>query len=278
MNSSTLLIACDDKKGLVAKITGALFQRELNIVSNSEFVEHDTRRFFMRTEVEGDFAEEALLEELKSLLPAGAEVRLAPKECKRIVVLATREPHCLGDLLIRCGFNETNAEIVAVVSNHDILRELVEKFGHPYHYVPHAGLSRDEHEAEVLRILDGYEFDYIVMAKYMRILNPGFVNRFPYRIVNIHHSFLPAFIGANPYKQAFDRGVKIIGATAHFATESLDEGPIIEQHVNAIGHHNSPRDITRAGHNIEKTVLARALDKVLDDRVFVSGNKTIIFD
>lgn len=272
-----LLISCADRKGLVADITGILFRRDLNIINNAEFVEHATGRFFMRTVMDGDLDEADLVAELCGLLPDEAEVRMAEKRKKRIVVFASRESHCLGDILVRAAFDELNAEILAVISNHPVLRDLTEKFSHPYHEVAHGGLSREGHEAAVREVLASYPADYLVLAKYMRILTPDFVRRYRSRIINIHHSFLPAFIGARPYHQAYERGVKIIGATAHFVNESLDEGPIIAQNVEPIGHQYEPRDIARAGHHIEKVVLARALDLVFDDRVFVSGNRTILF-
>ncbi len=278
METRVILINCPDQKGIVARVTGCLFQRGLNIVSNWEFVEAETTRFFMRTEVEGALGETDLVTELRGLLPAGSTVRLAANRKKRIVILATRESHCLGDLLIRCRFNEMNAVVQGVISNHAVLGSLVESFGHPFHHLSHENKSREEHEADVVRVLEPYAADYLVLAKYMRVLSADFVERFPHRIINIHHSFLPAFIGANPYQQAHDRGVKIIGATAHFVTAALDDGPIIAQDVVPVGHQHGPKQLARAGHNVEKIVLARALNLVLDDRVFVSGNKTVIFD
>lgn len=278
VQTRVLLIACTDEKGLVARITGTLFEHGLNIVSNGEFVDPDHRRFFMRTEIDGPLDEDRLLARLREQLPARAEVRLAEARKKRIVVFATREPHCLGDLLIRSAFNDINGEILAVVSNRDVLGPLVTKFGHPFHFLPHQDRTREEHEREILDTIRPYAADYLVLAKYMRILTPGFIAPYRNRIINIHHSFLPAFIGANPYRQAYERGVKIIGATAHFVSESLDEGPIIAQHVNPIAHQDTPGDIADAGHDIEKIVLARALHLVFNDRVFVTGNKTVIFD
>ena len=278
MNRHTLLVKCPDEVGLVAKITTTFFERGLNIVSNWEHVDPDTRRFFMRTEVEGEVDADGLVSQLTPLLPDDAQIRVAEPGRRRIVVLVTKEAHCLGDLLIRCSFGEVNAEIQAVIGNRDTLKDMVEAHGIPFHYIPADDLERDAHEQQVLEVLDRYDPEYLVLAKYMRILNPGFVQRYPNRIINIHHSFLPAFIGANPYRQAYERGVKIVGATAHFVNESLDEGPIIAQNVVPIGHHHSPRDITIAGHKVETITLGRALDLVFDDRVFVCGNKTVVFD
>lgn len=276
--SRICLIACDDEVGLVAKVTGILFHRGLNIVSNWEYVDHASQRFFMRTEIEGTFEDNDLVKDITAALPGGAMVRLALNRPRRLVVMATREPHCLGDLLIRCAFRTLNAEILAVVGNHDILKPLTEQFGHPFHTVSHEGRSREEHEADVLEVLERYHPDFVILAKYMRILTPAFVERYRHRLINIHHSFLPAFIGANPYRQAYERGVKIIGATAHFVNDTLDEGPIIAQNTVPIGHHHTPKDLAAAGRNVETMVLARALDLVFNERVFVCGNRTIVFD
>ena len=176
------------------------------------------------------------------------------------------------------SFKELNAHVMAVVSNHDTLRPLVEKFGLPFHSLPHGNLAPEVHEAEVLTAVLKYRPDYVVLAKYMRILSPAFVRRFPARIVNIHHSFLPAFAGARPYHQAFDRGVKVIGATAHFVTDELDAGPIIVQQVIPVDHTHTADALAQSGHDVEQMVLARALRLVFEDRVFLCGNRTVIFD
>jgi formyltetrahydrofolate deformylase len=205
-------------------------------------------------------------------------VEFAPLEKKRVVVLVSKEHHCLGDLLIRNQFGELNSTIVAVVSNHETLRELVESFKIPFHFVPAGELSREAHEAEILKAVAACEADFLVLAKYMRILTAEFVRKFERRIINIHHSFLPAFVGAKPYQQAYNRGVKVIGATAHFVTDALDEGPIIVQQVIPVHHSHSAEDLASAGRDVEQIVLARALKLVFEDRVFLSGNRTIIFD
>lgn len=184
----------------------------------------------------------------------------------------------MGDILIRYEDGELDAEIVAVVSNYDLLEPLVEKFGIPFHTVSHVDLSREAHEAKVLeKLAELGEFDYIVLAKYMRILTPTFVEAYEDKIINIHHSFLPAFIGANPYKQAYERGVKIIGATAHFVNNDLDEGPIIAQDVIHVDHAYDWKQLQSLGRDVEKIVLSRALKLALEDRIFVYGNKTVIF-
>jgi formyltetrahydrofolate deformylase len=272
-----VLIDCTDSKGLVYRIAKVFFERDLNIDSNREFVDKENDRFFMRTVVTGRFEPDELRDELRAVLPPDASLRVVVPAPKKIVLMATKESHALGDILIRHADGELDAEICCVIANRDVLRDLVERFDIPFHYIPADGKTREVHEAEVLETLRRYRFDYIVLAKYMRILTPDFVAHYPGRIINIHHSFLPAFIGANPYKQAYERGVKIIGATAHFVTDDLDEGPIIAQDVIPVNHRFDWRDMQRAGRDVEKVVLSRALDLVLNDRVFINGNKTIVF-
>ncbi len=273
-----LLIDCPDKIGLVYRVTSILFKNHLNIIRNDEFVDHQSNHFFMRTEFSGDLDAPKLIADLEGLgdIDKG-HIRLNPRKKKNIVILATKEHHCLGDLLIRYAYDELDANVLAVVSNHRILQPLVAKFGIPFHYISHVGLERRAHEEMVEKALAIYNPEFLVLAKYMRILTPEFVRPYSNRIINIHHSFLPAFIGANPYKQAYDRGVKIIGATAHFVNDDLDEGPIIHQDVIQVSHQMSAKDMARAGRDGEKIVLARALKKVFQDRVFIHRNRTIVF-
>jgi len=273
-----LLINCPDETGLVHRITGVLYRHGLNIVSNSEFVDRDAELFFMRTEFSGEVDAAGIVRELQIILPNADMIRLADDVPRRIVVLATMEPHCLGDLLVRHEYGELNSQILAVVSNHEELGSLVRKFDVPFRFVGHEGIGREAHEQAVLAAIAGYSPEYIVLAKYMRVLSPAFVAQYPGRIINIHHSFLPAFAGAAPYRQAFERGVKIIGATAHFVTSELDMGPIIAQDVIDVHHGHSAADMARAGRDVEKIVLARALKIVFEERVFLSGNRTIIFE
>ena len=278
MSNQVLLVECDDRRGLVHAITGVLLKHGLNVVGNQEFVELGSSRFFMRTEFEGAADTGQLEAEVRHALPANASVRLSNLAPKRIVVLASKEHHCLGDILIRHAFGELNAQVLAELAKHAALQPLVAKFDLPFHLVSHEALTREAHEAEVLKIIERLQPDYLVLAKYMRMLTPEFVRRFPAHIVNIHHSFLPAFVGARPYQQAFDRGVKVIGATAHFVTEKLDEGPIIVQQVIPVDHTHTAHNLTQAGRDVEQMVLARALRLVFEDRVFLCGNRTVIFD
>ena len=274
-----VLIDCKDEKGLVYKVSKTFFEFGLNVEKNREFVDATNGKFFMRSEVSGKFDPLALEAELKTVLPEKANIRLVEPKPKRIVLMATKESHCLGDILIRHEAGELEAEILGVVSNYDTLRTLVEKFEIPYIHVSHEGLQRAEHESRILEALERFgAIDYIVLAKYMRILTPEFVGHYEERIINIHHSFLPAFIGANPYKQAYDRGVKIIGATAHFVNNNLDEGPIIAQDVIPVTHAMDWQQMRNAGRDVEKIVLAKALKLALEDKIFVYANKTVIFD
>ncbi len=273
-----VLIHCNDEKGLVYKVSSVFFHRDLNIISNNEFVDKTHNKFFMRSVVSGEIDPAALREELASLLPSGAHLDVIAPRKKRIVLMATKESHALGDILIRYEAGELDAQILGVVSNYDLLEPLVSKFDIPFHTVSHEGCDRDEHERRVLEQLAAFgDIDYIVLAKYMRILTPRFVEAYEDKIINIHHSFLPAFIGANPYKQAYERGVKIIGATAHFVNNHLDEGPIIAQDIIRVNHAYGWEDMQRAGRDVEKIVLSRALKLALEDRIFVHANKTIIF-
>ncbi len=272
-------IDCSDEKGLVHKITGVFYHNHLNIISNHEYVEEENNLFFNRSEIEGEAVDnQRIVNGLQGILPEDATIRISPKSKKNIVVLVTKEHHAIGELLLKNHYNELNANILAVIGNHKPLGDLVERFGLPFHFVGHENLSREAHEQAVRAVIDPYNPDYLVLAKYMRVLTPEFVAAYENKIINIHHSFLPAFIGANPYRQAYERGVKIIGATAHFVSNVLDEGPIIAQNVMPVSHSQSWQEMAQAGRDGEKIVLAKALKLVFDDKVFVHGNKTIIFE
>ena len=278
---AVLLVECPDQRGLVHAISGVLLRHGCNVVGNQEFVDASSGRFYMRTEFDGPEVSatgQQLVAETQASLPIGAQVRLAQPGPKRIVVLVSREHHCLGDLLIRHQFGGINARIEAVISNHALLGDLVRKFEVPFHLVPAHGLDRTAHEAAVRCILDEIQPEFLVLAKYMRVLSPDFVRRYPSRIINIHHSFLPAFVGAKPYHQAFQRGVKVIGATAHLVTDDLDAGPILVQQVIPVDHTHAAADLVRAGRDVEQFALAQALRLVFEDRVFLAGNRTVIFD
>jgi formyltetrahydrofolate deformylase len=273
-----LLIQCADRVGLVHSITGILSAHGLNITAMREFVDEAAGRFFTRIEFRGEIANNtALRQELSDKLPAGAVITIDPKQRKKIAVLVTREHHCLGDILVRNFFNTLHAEVACVIGNYDELQGFTEQFGVPFYHVPHQDKPKDLFEQEILHIVEPLGVDYLVLAKFMRILSPEFVGAFQGRIINIHHSFLPAFIGANPYRQAFERGVKIIGATAHFVTNDLDEGPIIFQQTTHVDHTFGVAEMVTTGKEIERSVLSAALELVFQNRVFVTGNKTIVF-
>lgn len=273
----TVLITCQDMKGLVFNISSVLLKNNLNIERNDEFVDKSSNQFFMRTLVNGDSNADKLSQDLRAALPQEAQIQVVAERKKSIIILCTKENHCLGDLLLRYDSGELNVNIQAVISNHSNLKNLVQRFGIDFFHISAEGISREDHEKLVLQKCSEYEVDFLALAKYMRILSPHFVEAYKNKIINIHHSFLPAFIGANPYKQAYERGVKIIGATAHFVNNHLDEGPIITQDITKIDHTYSWQDMQKAGRDVEKVVFARAIELVLSDRVFIHGNKTVVF-
>ena len=280
MNNQTLiLIQCQDAVGLVASVAQVIAKHHLNIVTMREFVDEENRKFFVRVVCSGVPAEASLLQQdLEINLPAGAQVSINPAREKKIVILVTKEHHCLADILVRHFFMTLSASVQAVIGNYEVLKEFTEKFDIPYHYVSHEDKSREAFEQELAETIIPYQADYIVLAKFMRILSPTFVAKFENKLINIHHSFLPAFIGANPYRQAYKRGVKIIGATAHYVTNDLDEGPIIVQRTKSINHSYDVPDLVTAGKEIEKAVLSQAIQLLTEDRVMLQGNKTIVFE
>lgn len=278
MNELTILISCPDQVGLVTNITKVLASHQLNIIAMREFVDEENKAFFTRIGCTGDLGDLGKLKEkLLENLPNNAEVNLITQSDKQIAVLVTKEYHCLSEILIKNQFKTLGANVKCVIGNYEDLRDFTEKLGIPYYYISHLDKDKAQFEAEIKTILNQFDLDYLVLAKFMRILSADFVNTYTGKIINIHHSFLPAFIGANPYRQAFNRGVKIIGATAHFVTSNLDEGPIITQHTNHIDHNFGVKEMIRSGKEIEKAVLNEALELLFEDRIFVSGNKTIIF-
>ena len=272
-----VIIQCKDQIGLVADISRLLAMAGLNIISMREHVDKAEARFFMRLEVDGAGDEDSLTKGLREILPAGAEVHVNPVPDKKIVVMVTREYHCLADILVRNEFGTLGASVSCVIGNHDLLQKICQRFEIPFHLVSYDAAGIDP-EAALIELINSYTPDYVVLAKFMRILSHRFVAQYPRKIINIHHSFLPAFVGANPYRQAFERGVKLIGATAHFVTNDLDEGPIIAQQIIPVNHSFTAADMVKSGKEIETAVLARALRLVLGDRVFVYGNKTVVFE
>ncbi|MEH6394988.1 MULTISPECIES: formyltetrahydrofolate deformylase [unclassified Pseudoalteromonas] len=274
--NTILTTQCADDVGLIAKITGLCHQHNLNITRNNEFVDKDAQRFFMRTELTGAPAPD-FLNQLQALLPDGAQLALHTDEKTKVVLLATKEAHCLGGVLLKQFEQALNIEVLAVIANYPDLAPLAKGFDVPFHVVSHEGLSRAEHDLQVGDLIASYKPDIIGLAKYMRILSPEFVGRFDGKIINIHHSFLPAFIGAKPYHQAFERGVKIIGATAHFVNNELDEGPIIMQDVTHVNHANTAEMMAKMGKDVEKTVFCKALQLASEHKLFINGNRTVVF-
>lgn len=273
-----VVIQCKDKVGLVAGITGVLAKEQLNIVSLREHVDKGENRFFIRIHIEQETESQALESKLQQVLPPDAMITVNPLPEKKVVVLVTKEYHCLADILIRHYFKTLGARVQCVIGNHDTLQNFCQRFDIPFYQVSHAEIEKEAFESQLTSLIDKHSPDYIVLAKFMRILSPDFVARFSGRIINIHHSFLPAFVGASPYRQAFERGVKLIGATAHFVTNELDEGPIIAQQIIPVTHSHTSGDMMKAGKEIETAVLAKALNLVFEDRVLVYKNKTVVFE
>ncbi|MGN6214944.1 formyltetrahydrofolate deformylase [Parafilimonas sp.] len=273
-----IVIQCKDRVGLVAAISGVLSANAINIVAMREHVDTAAMRFFMRLETTHYETPDKLQQDLLQVLPQDANVHVNPSPEKKIIVLVTKEYHCLADILIRNYFKTLGATVQCVIGNHTTLENICSRFDVPFYFVSHLDKNKETFESAIKSLIDGYDCDYLVLAKFMRILSPGFVKHYGMRIINIHHSFLPAFVGASPYKQAFERGVKLIGATAHFVTNDLDEGPIIAQQIIPVDHSFTAQAMMHAGKEIETAVLAKALQLVLNDRVFVYKNKTIVFE
>jgi len=272
-------LQCEDQPGIVHAMTSAVLACHGNIIENQQFTDHATNTFVMRTRFETadgiDVARKTLLEGLDRFKPA---LRIRPTgEKPRALILVTKESHCLRDLLYLLELEELPIEIPMVVSNREDLKGLVESHGIPFHFQPISSGAKEEQEAAILKIVEDLEIDFLVLARYMQILSPKFCAQLPGKIINIHHSFLPGFKGAKPYHQAHDRGVKIIGATAHFVTADLDDGPIIEQDVAHVNHAATPEQLIALGRDIERRVLSRAVSLYAEDRIFIVGQRTVIF-
>ncbi len=279
-----LLISCPDKPGIVAAVSQFMYEHGANILQSDQYSldPEGGGLFFMRVEFTlPNLAEqEEKLETNFSWLAErfGMEWRFAyAYHIKKMAIFVSREDHCLMELLWQWQAGDIAADIAVVISNHPDLGPTVEQWGIPFHYIPVNKENKNEAEQSQLRLLKEYKVDVSVLARYMQILSPTFVASQPYRIINIHHSFLPAFVGAKPYERAYERGVKIIGATSHYVTDDLDEGPIIEQDVLRVNHRHSAEDLKRFGRSVERSVLARAVAWHLEDRVIIHNNKTVIF-
>lgn len=281
-NRARMLISCPDRPGIVAAVSHFLFEQGANIIhSDQHTTDHKYGLFFMRVEFDLiDLARRGpILEGAFEPIAARFQMnwRLAyASRTKKIAVFVSKEDHCLVELLWQWRAGDIEADIAMVISNHEEARSLVEPYGIPFHHVP---MTRETKAAAESRQLDlmGDQIDLVVLARYMQILSPTIIERFPNRVINIHHSFLPAFVGAKPYAQAYGRGVKLIGATAHYVTEELDAGPIIEQDVHRVDHRHNVEELRRIGRHVERRVLAQAVAWHLEDRILVHQNKTVVF-
>ena len=279
--TATLLVSCPDRPGLVAKIANFIYANGGNIIHADQHTDFTTGLFLTRIEwqLEGfNLPREVISTAFTAIAkPIEAHWQLHFSDSiPRLAIWVTKQNHCLLDLLWRQKAQELPAQIPLIISNHPNLKYIVEQFELDFHYIPITKETKSEQEAKQLELLKQYQIDLVVLAKYMQILSADFVANFP-NIINIHHSFLPAFAGANPYQRAYERGVKIIGATAHYVTKDLDEGPIIEQEVTHVSHRDTVGDLIRKGKDLERLVLARAVRLHLQNRVLVYGNRTVVF-
>jgi formyltetrahydrofolate deformylase len=278
---ATLLVACPDQKGIVAEIAQTLHTHGANIIDSAQHTDSIEHVFFQRlrldlsggvnrVELEGAVAD--LCERL------GMNYRLYGDRKRRVAIMCSKQEHCLYDLLVRYRAGELPCDLAMIVSNHADAAPIARHFAIPFHHLPVTKDNKPAQESAVLDLLHQAGIELVVLARYMQILTARFVERFPYRIINIHHSFLPAFVGANPYRQAYEKGVKLIGATSHYVTPELDQGPIIEQETIRVSHRDTPDVLQRKGKDLEKRVLASALRWHLEDRILIHHNKTVVFD
>lgn len=281
--SVVLLIHCKDRRGIVARVSGFIHDFGGNILDSDHHTDEETNEFLMRMEFAAEGLEIPPDEIAAAFAPVAKtfemryEVRLSSHRT-RVAMLVSKQDHCLADLLQRHKRDELQIEIPIIISNHDTCVGWAELFKIPFSVCPVTKETKPQQEHQVLSLLKDHRVELVVMARYMQILSGTFLSQVGCPVINIHHSFLPAFIGANPYRQAYDRGVKIIGATAHYATDDLDEGPIIEQDVMRVGHRDTVDDLVRKGRDLEEIVLARAVRRHVERRVLVYGRKTVVFD
>ncbi len=282
MASAVLLLTCPDGPGIIAAVADFVASRGGNIVRSEQHSDEMSGTFFQRVEIDLDglaIAPDAILDELRPIserFDMDARLRLRDHRPK-VAIMVSKQAHCLYDLLVRWRTGELPIDIVAVVANHPDHADAATAFGVPFHLVPVTAATKADDEARAMAIIDDAGAELVVLARYMQILSPVFVAHHPERIINIHHSFLPAFAGASPYRQAFERGVKVIGATAHYVTADLDEGPIIDQDVIHVTHRDDPIDLARRGRDLEAIVLARAVRAHVEARVLVHGRRTVVF-
>jgi formyltetrahydrofolate deformylase len=276
-----LTLSCPDRPGIVFRVSGLLYERGCNILDAQQYGDAESGRFFLR--VHFDLPEGLPIDDIRSAMAVvGNEFDMdwQTRDCARrarLLVLVSRQGHCLNDLLFRVGSGQLAVDVVGVASNHRNFETLSASYAVPFHYLPVDARSRESQEAELLALVEQEGIDLVVLARYMQILSPSLCEALAGRAINIHHSFLPGFKGARPYHQAHDRGVKIIGATAHYVTSDLDEGPIIEQDVARVDHAMSPRELIRVGSDIESVVLARAVRRHVEHRILLNGQRTVVF-
>ena len=283
IKTAILLLSCRDQKGLVFKITNFIYKIGGNIIDLDEHVDTTDKKFFLRVAFEIDKLKNDELKLSENFEPIGKEfeanwsINFADKKINT-AIFVSKHDHCLQEILWRYSQDEFKINIKFIISNHDDLRHLADQYKIPYYHLEMVSEKKDQIEAEQLKLLKDHKIKTIVLARYMQILTSNFVDQFSNQIINIHHSFLPAFIGGNPYKQAFQRGVKIIGATSHFVTSELDQGPIIEQDIIRISHSDTLKDLIRKGRDLERSVLARGILLHSQHRILVDGKKTIVFE
>ncbi|WP_078430095.1 formyltetrahydrofolate deformylase [Alkalihalobacterium alkalinitrilicum] len=282
-NRAKLLISCPDRPGIVSAISNFLYKQGANIVQSDQYTtDPEGGMFYMRIEFDLNDFDTAFPRIQSEFLPIAEDFSIewrleSEKRIKKMAIFVSKEDHCLLELLWKWRSGELIVDIPLVISNHPDLKETVEFYGIPYYHIPVTKETKAEAEEKQIQLLKEYDIDFIALARYMQILSPSFVSEFPQKIINIHHSFLPAFIGANPYQRAFQRGVKLIGATAHYVTDDLDEGPIIEQDVLRVNHQYTADQLKIVGRNAERLTLARAVTWHKEDRIITFGNKTIVF-
>ena len=282
-NSAILLISCPDRKGIVATISDFVFRHNGNILHADEHADEESNLFLMRVEFDPAGFDIDLASFSQHFAPIAEKFEmqwhLARSNYRpKMIILVSKYDHCLVDLLYRHKSGELACDIPLIISNHPDNQPIADFYGIPYLTIPVPKDNKRQAEEKILNLIEQHDPDFMVLARYMQILSNEFVNRYPQRIINIHHSFLPAFVGAKPYHQAFTRGVKLIGATSHYVTEVLDDGPIIEQDVVRISHRDSLDDLLQKGRDLEKVVLSRAVRWHIDNRVLLYGNKTVVFD
>ncbi|KAA8643730.1 hypothetical protein EYZ11_011791 [Aspergillus tanneri] len=283
MSSFILTLSCPDRPGIVHAVTAFLVENNLNIVDSSQFGDPSSKRFFMRVHFAAESSEKAVDELYAAFEPTAKSLsmdfQLVPATQKaRVLIMVSKIGHCLNDVLFRQSTGQLAIEVPLIVSNHPDFATLAATYNIPFVHLPVTPDTKQKQEAQILELIREYKIDLVVLARYMQVLSPTLCEAMSGRIINIHHSFLPSFKGAKPYHQAYDRGVKIIGATAHFVTSDLDEGPIIEQNVVRVNHAMSPKELTHAGSNVESNVLATAVKYVTERRVVLNGHKTVVFN